>query len=122
MTKKRRGTYCSSCCANSRSTRWPSKRWKCYIDPLPLAIKVPAEKYREMVIGIPLQYPPRNAGRARDRFRILVLTVVFIFALSSAAQQSGTARTNPRPASKLPSPFLEAETLLRQGSVEEAKQ
>ena len=83
---------------------------------------MPAEKYREMVIGIPLQYPPRNAGRARDRFRILVLTVVFIFALSSAAQQSGTARTNPRPASKLPSPFLEAETLLRQGSVEEAKQ
>ena len=83
---------------------------------------MPAEKYREMVIGTPLQYPPRNAGRARDRFRILVLTVVFIFALSSAAQQSGTARTSPRPASKLPSPFLEAETLLRQGSVEEAKQ
>src|SRR5882724_439525 len=75
-----------------------------------------------MVIGTPLQYPPRNARRARDRFRILVLTVVFIFALSSAAQQSGTARTSPRPASKLPSPFLEAETLLRQGSVEEAKQ
>jgi tetratricopeptide (TPR) repeat protein len=75
-----------------------------------------------MVIGTPLQYPPRNAGRARDRFRILVLTVAFIFTLSSAAQQSSTARTSPRPASKLPSPFLQAETLLRQGSMEEAKQ
>ena len=38
------------------------------------------------------------------------------------AQQSATARSKPRPASKAPSPFLEAETLLRQGSIEEAKQ
>jgi tetratricopeptide (TPR) repeat protein len=74
-----------------------------------------------MVIGTPLQYPPRNAGRVYELSRILALTAIFIFAGSSVAQQSGAARSSPRPASKAPSPFLEAETLLRQGSVEEAK-
>jgi tetratricopeptide (TPR) repeat protein len=73
-----------------------------------------------MVIGTPLQHPPRNAGHGLGR--ILALTVILIFAGRSAAQQSAPARTNPRPASKVPSPFLDAETLLRQGSVEEAKQ
>jgi tetratricopeptide (TPR) repeat protein len=88
---------------------------------LPLAIKVPAEKYREIVIGTSLQHPPRNAGRACALSRILALTVIFIFAARSAAQQSATARSSSRPVSKVPSPFLEAETLLRRGSVEEAK-
>ena len=89
---------------------------------MPLAIKAPAEKYREIVIGTSLQHPARNAGRARELSRILALTVIFIFAARSAAQQSATARSSSRPVSKVPSPFLEAETLLRQGSVEEAKQ
>jgi tetratricopeptide (TPR) repeat protein len=75
-----------------------------------------------MFIGAPLLHPLRNPGRRRLLLRVLALTVIFIFATSSAAQQSGTARSSPRPASKVPSPFLEAATLLRQGSVEEAKQ
>src|ERR1700730_9275227 len=122
MTRKRRERYCSRCYAYNRSTRWPSRRWKCYIEPLSPVIKVLAEKYREMVIGTPLQHPPRNASRRHELSRILVVTFVFIFAGQSAAQQSSPAPSNPRPASKVPSPFLEAETLLRQGSVEEAKQ
>jgi Tfp pilus assembly protein PilF len=75
-----------------------------------------------MVIGIPLQHPPRNAGRAHELFRIVALTIVFIFAGRSVAQQSATIRSSPRPTSKAPSPFQEAEILLRQGSVAEAKQ
>jgi tetratricopeptide (TPR) repeat protein len=74
-----------------------------------------------MVIGNPLQHPLRNAARGRGLFRILGLTVIFILAGGSAAQQSSSARGAPRPVSKVPSPFMEAETLLRQGSIEEAK-
>ena len=40
----------------------------------------------------------------------------------SSSQQSTPSRNNARPTSNTSSPFLEAETLLRQGSVEEAKQ
>src|ERR1700687_3759325 len=124
MRRKRREKYSSRCCASSRSTRWPSRRWRCYIDPLTPASNTPAEKYREMVIGTPVKHPHRNAGRRRVLSRILALTVVLTFAGRSAAQQSTPARagSNPRPTSKVSSPFLEAETLLRQGSVEEAKQ
>jgi tetratricopeptide (TPR) repeat protein len=75
-----------------------------------------------MAIGSPLQPPPRNTGRRRERSRIIALTFIFILTGVSVAQQSTAVRSNPRLDSKVPSPFLEAETLLRQGSVEEAKQ
>jgi Tfp pilus assembly protein PilF len=75
-----------------------------------------------MVIGTPFQHPPRKADRRRPRSRVLALIIIFTFAAGSAAQQSAPARTNPRPTSSVPSPFVEAEALLRQGSVEEAKQ
>jgi tetratricopeptide (TPR) repeat protein len=75
-----------------------------------------------MAIGVPLQHSPRNAGRARALSRILALTVIFVFAGRSFAQRSSPAPGDQRPGSKAPSPFLEAETLLRQGSVAEAKQ
>ncbi len=75
-----------------------------------------------MVIGTPLQHPHRNAGRGRALSRILALTVIFILVGRSSSQQSTPSRNNARPTSNTSSPFLEAETLLRQGSVEEAKQ
>lgn len=75
-----------------------------------------------MVIGTPLQHPHRNAGRGRALSRILALTVIFILVGRSSSQQSTPSRNNARPTSNTSSPFLKAETLLRQGSVEEAKQ
>src|SRR3981081_1896752 len=75
-----------------------------------------------MVIGTPFQHPPRKAARMSPHARVLALIVISTFAAGSAAQQSAPARTNPRPTSRVPSPFVEAETLLRQGSVEGAKQ
>ncbi len=75
-----------------------------------------------MVIGTPLQHPLRHARRRRPPSRILALILVFIFAAASAAQQPASTRNRPRTGSKSPSPFLQAETLLRQGSVAEAKQ
>src|SRR5258708_31302402 len=122
MKRKRRGTDCPRCCANSRSTRWPSRPWRCYIEFLVSVSKTPAEIHQEMVIGTPLQHPHRNAGRGRALSRILALTVIFILVGRSSSQQSTPSRNNARPTSNTSSPFLEAETLLRQGSVEEAKQ
>jgi len=75
-----------------------------------------------MVISSPLQHPMRNADPFRKLSRIIALALVFTFAGSVAAQQFGTAPGSPGPASKIPSPFLEAESLLRRGAVEEAKQ
>ena len=46
---------------------------------------------------------------------------MLVLAAVSAAQQSAPARSTPQPVSKVPSPFVEAESLLRQGSVAEAK-
>ena len=77
-----------------------------------------------MAIGTPLQHPSRNAGRGRVLRRMLALAAISIVisAAESAAQQSTPARTRPQAAAPAASPFLEAETLLRQGSIEEAKQ
>ncbi|MGH9545113.1 MAG: tetratricopeptide repeat protein [Terriglobales bacterium] len=83
---------------------------------------MPAEIYREMVIGASFQQSVRNAVPGSGLLRIIALAAIFTFAGGSAAQQSAPARSNPHPASKATSPFLEAETLLRQGSVAEAKQ
>ncbi len=72
-----------------------------------------------MAIGTPLQHPPRIGCRG---LRLtLALTIVFLFAGGSAAQQATLGRNNSRPAA-VSSPFHEAESLLQQGSVEEAKQ
>jgi tetratricopeptide (TPR) repeat protein len=82
-----------------------------------------------MVIGTPLQIqarnaPARNARHGSELPRMVALAVILIFFLggASAARQSAPAGRTARSVSSTPSPFLEAETLLRQGSVEEAKQ
>ncbi len=75
-----------------------------------------------MVIGASFQQSVRNAVPGSGLLRIIALAAVFIFAGGSAAQQSAPARSASHPASKATSPFLEAETLLRQGSIAEAKQ
>lgn len=75
-----------------------------------------------MVIGASIQRPSRSAGR-RPRLRaILALAVIFTFARLYAAQQSVPSRGNTRQSSKIQARFLEAEALLRQGRIEEAKQ
>jgi flagellin-like protein len=76
--------------------------------------------YPEMAIGGSFQHAPRNARR-RGVSPLLGLIIVFVFVLAAAAQQSAPRRTNPKPAAQASSPFLEAETLLRQGSIAEAK-
>ncbi len=53
---------------------------------------------------------------------ILSLASIVIIGAKADAQKSPSARSKASPVSKTPSPFLEAETLLRQGSVEQAKQ
>ncbi len=71
------------------------------------------------------QHPP-NAGtfRAPPRPCILALTTLLVPAAGYAVLQATPSSGRVRPAgvsSKNPSPFLEAETLLQQGSVDEAK-
>ena len=79
------------------------------------------EIYREMVIGASFQQSPGSVRRRPGVRRILAFAFVFALAGGSAAQQSPAVGSTARPASKAPSPFLEAETLLRQGSIAEAK-
>jgi tetratricopeptide (TPR) repeat protein len=79
-----------------------------------------------MVIGPPVPHPSKKARRGPEPPRllapILICVSILILAGVSAAQQSTPARSNPQSASTAASPFLEAETLLRQGSFEQAKQ
>ena len=66
----------------------------------------------------------QSPGRERCRpglCRILAFAVVFVLAAGSKAQQSPPVQSTARPTSKAASPFLEAETLLRSGSIAEAK-
>lgn len=53
---------------------------------------------------------------------ILGLTVIFLAATGALAQQNTTAQAHSKTAAKTPSPFLEAETLLEQGHIAEAKE
>src|SRR6266849_649992 len=76
-----------------------------------------------MTIGASFQLMPGSLdNRTRLRwYGCLALTVIFVLARVYAAQQPAPSRTHARPASSASSPFLEAETLLRQGSIDEAK-
>src|SRR6266481_7783953 len=76
-----------------------------------------------MTIGASFQLMPGSLdNRTRLRwYGCLTLTVIFVLARGYAAQQPAPSRTHARPASSASSPFLEAETLLRQGSIDEAK-
>ena len=69
-----------------------------------------------------LQHLLKIARRWRGVSQIRILIVVLVLATASAAQQPSAPRSNPRASAKASSPFLEAETLLRQGSIAEAKQ
>jgi tetratricopeptide (TPR) repeat protein len=74
-----------------------------------------------MVIGASFQHPAKSGGSQPKARGILALTLVFIFARGDAAQQSLPSPGNVGPSAKIHSPLLEAETLLRQGLVDEAK-
>jgi tetratricopeptide (TPR) repeat protein len=68
-------------------------------------------------------FHPGKSASSRPRLgRILALTATLVFATGSRAQQTVPSRRNARQSAKTPSPFLEAEALLRDGSIEEAKQ
>ena len=74
-----------------------------------------------MVIGASFQHSPGSVRRRPGLRRVLAFAVVFVLAAGSKAQQSHPVQSTARPPSKSASPFLEAETLLRQGSIAEAK-
>ena len=74
-----------------------------------------------MVIGASFQQSAGSMRRRPGLRCILAFAVVFVLAAGCKAQQSHPVQSAARPASKAPSPFLEAETLLRQGSIAEAK-
>jgi tetratricopeptide (TPR) repeat protein len=76
-----------------------------------------------MFIGVSYRHPGRSTGREPWRRAILALTLMCVSSFGYAApQQPASAKGNTRPPRNTESPFLEAETLLAQGSVAEAKQ
>ncbi len=75
-----------------------------------------------MAIGGSFQHTHKNARRRRGVSQSLVLIAVFILVAAALAQQAAPARSDSRQAAKATSPYLEAESLLRQGPIAEAKQ
>ena len=75
-----------------------------------------AKIYREMVIGASFPHLSRLPLHGT-----LALTLIFNCASICEAQHAVPSRDKAQPSSTTPSPFLEAETLLRQGSIAEAK-
>ena len=74
-----------------------------------------------MASGASFEQSPGSVRRRPGLRCILAFAVVFVLAAGSKAQQAHPVQNTARPASKAASPFLEAETLLRQGSIAEAK-
>ena len=101
--------------------RWLRGRWKCYIDPLAHVINLPTEMYPEMAFGGSFQHASKKTRCRRAVGMLLTAVVIFATAATSTAQQSAPPRTSSTPPAKSASPFSEAETLLRQGSIAEAK-
>jgi tetratricopeptide (TPR) repeat protein len=66
---------------------------------------------------------PHSSTRMHSRAALWAILAVTLlsFCAGAVAQKSLTNQGSGRPTQKAPSPFLEAETLLRQGSVDEAK-
>ena len=73
-----------------------------------------------MFSGASLQRPSKSAGRPRAGFRNLALIVLLISA-RGFAEQTAQSRGNARPSSTISPLLKEAEELLRQGSIDEAK-
>ena len=75
-----------------------------------------AKIYRKMVFGTSFPHPPQLSLRG-----IFALILICHCAPASVAQGSASSRNRTEAASTIPSPFAEAEILLRQGSIAEAK-
>jgi tetratricopeptide (TPR) repeat protein len=76
---------------------------------------------RRMTIAASVQHPPERAGRRPMLRGVLVLSAIFLFATGNAAQQSGPSQGSARQSTKTDARFLEAEALLQQGRIDEAK-
>jgi tetratricopeptide (TPR) repeat protein len=76
----------------------------------------PAEADHEMAIGASFPHSLKPATRA-----VVALALILIFAVGLPAQSIPHSREKASQASARPSPFSEAEALLRQGSIAEAK-
>src|SRR4029077_3547326 len=72
-----------------------------------------------MALDASFPHPPTRARSRSKLCGILTLTFLFFTGPVAAAPQSVASRGNDRPSSKVESPFLEAETLLRKGSIDE---
>src|SRR3954470_18959313 len=79
-------------------------------------MRAPAEVDREMAIGasFPQFFQPTMRG-------IIATALTVIFVIGLAAQSTARGRNKTPQTSTPPSPFLEAEQLLRHGSIAEAK-
>ena len=74
-----------------------------------------------MNISASFQHHDQGASSPLRLRRILALGATFVFATGTAAQQAVPSPDNARQSANTPAAFLEAETLLREGSIDEAK-
>ncbi len=80
-----------------------------------------------MILRSPVRHFLRTAGRLCMQNSAFAFAIFFILPSAATAQQTNkttsAASAKPKPAQtpKAPSPFLQAETLLSQGSLDEAK-
>jgi tetratricopeptide (TPR) repeat protein len=74
-----------------------------------------------MLNGGLVQHSPGSTGGRAQLAGLLMLTVILFSYRGDAAQQSSPVRQTPRPSPQSRSPFADAQELLRQGRVEEAK-
>lgn len=75
-----------------------------------------------MFIGASFQHSSRSAGNRPHLRAILALIIVFMCTTGAATPQLAPARSKARPSAKTPSPFLEVETLFREGQADAAKE
>jgi tetratricopeptide (TPR) repeat protein len=75
-----------------------------------------------MVIGVSLQHPPMAAARRSGLRRFLGLILVLVSpAMYAAPRQTGAGKNHTHSSAQASARFLEAENLLQQGKLDEAK-
>jgi tetratricopeptide (TPR) repeat protein len=107
----------TSCCTGgeqSGSASFGDVKLTCSLDDT-----LPANHGVELVTGI-LFTDQAIAANSSRLWRLIVLILSLLASSHAPAQEASAARSSS--ARAVPSPFAEAETLLRQGSTEEAKQ
>src|SRR6185369_17460767 len=120
MTKRRRKRCCKPFYISSHSIKLPSRCWKCCVD-LWSECTLKSRSAGMFIMRIGQSSEHRITRLNIGRCGIIAFILLCVFLQYIAAQKAVTQGKKPQPQSEIASPFAEAQILLGQGLLKQAK-